>query len=126
MNLIFDPKKTISDIRNEFQREFPLLDLKFYRKRHSHFGGSKKDEEFDDEIQLIALNLRSENNIHIESSMTVDELESLVENQLGIHVQVFRKSGDTWLQTASTDNWSLEKQMEKAQQAEKSLLDNKN
>ena len=31
-------------------------------------------------------------------------------DRFGLHVQVFRRSGKTWLQTIRTDNWTLGQQ----------------
>jgi hypothetical protein len=42
--------------------------------------------------------------------MTVQELERVFQDELGLYVQVFRKSGKVWLETTATDNWSLYKQ----------------
>jgi len=33
-----------------------------------------------------------------------------MEDQFGLHVQIFRKSGDLWLQTSKTDEWTIEHQ----------------
>jgi hypothetical protein len=48
--------------------------------------------------------------INIPSSITVHELEKLFQQDLGLYIQVFRKSGKVWLETTATDNWSLFKQ----------------
>ena len=47
------------------------------------------------------------------------ELEVVFEDVFGLHVQIFRKSGDIWLQTSSTDHWTLEHHQEKAIEADK-------
>lgn len=46
--------------------------------------------------------------------MTVSELEQHFADVYGLSVQVFRKSGEVWLETTTTDNWSLEKQNQEA------------
>ena len=51
--------------------------------------------------------------------LTVETLESMFEDEFGLHVQVFRKSGETWLQTSVTDHWTLEKHMKIAQEMDK-------
>ena len=35
----------------------------------------------------------------------------------GLSAQVFRLSGDVWLETTSTDNWTLEEQNSTGQEA---------
>jgi hypothetical protein len=42
--------------------------------------------------------------------MTVEELEKSFLVKFGLNVQVFRKSGKSWLETTITDKWTLEKQ----------------
>jgi hypothetical protein len=42
--------------------------------------------------------------------MLVSELENLFEDKFKLSVQVFRKSGKSWLETTFTDGWSLKKQ----------------
>ena len=45
--------------------------------------------------------------IEIEERMKVSELEKLFKDKFKLAVQVFRKSGNLWLETTMTDNWSL-------------------
>ena len=39
--------------------------------------------------------------------MTVNQLELLIFSKFGLAAQVFRKSGNVWLETSATDNWTL-------------------
>ena len=48
----------------------------------------------------------------IEPTMTVASFEQTLLNQFGIAAQVFRKSGNLWLETTMTDQWSLAQQNE--------------
>ena len=48
--------------------------------------------------------------INIVPKMTVKELEQQFLHLYGLFVQVFRKSGNVWLETTVTDNWTLEQQ----------------
>ena len=41
-------------------------------------------------------------------------LESEFE-KLGINIQLFRKSGNVWLQTTTTDHWSIAQQNKEAE-----------
>lgn len=52
----------------------------------------------------------------ISLEMTVHELESIFLNELGLYIQVFRKSGRVWLETTATDSWSLQKQNTEGQE----------
>jgi hypothetical protein len=48
--------------------------------------------------------------LEISNSMTVSALESLFWKEFGLSVQIFRRSGHTWLETTATDSWTIEKQ----------------
>lgn len=48
--------------------------------------------------------------IEIYADMTVADLEQLFEQEFGLHVQVLRKAGNFWFETAFTDNLSLQEQ----------------
>ncbi len=51
--------------------------------------------------------------------MSVDNLETYLEETFALHAQVFRKSGDIWLQTSVTDHWSLNDQNRNGAENEK-------
>jgi hypothetical protein len=42
--------------------------------------------------------------------MKVSELENLFKRKYKLNIQVFRKSGNAWLETTVTDAWTLDKQ----------------
>ena len=44
---------------------------------------------------------------------TVTSFEGELEERFGLHAQVFRRSKNLWLQTTSTDYWSLATQNQK-------------
>lgn len=48
--------------------------------------------------------------IEIYADMSVADLEQLFEQEFGLHVQVLRKEGNFWVETAFTDNLSLQEQ----------------
>lgn len=110
---------TVLDVQKRFKEEYSLLDIKFYSVEHDHYLGSAKKDEVDENHMLISLNSSLvDGNVDISPSITVDEMETSFEKDFGLHVQVFRKSGDQWLQTSVTDHWTLMKHLEKAQESE--------
>ena len=54
--------------------------------------------------------IHSKGTITITPQMTVANLEQNMNDVFGLSVQVFRKSGNAWLETSVTDNWTLEQQ----------------
>ena len=99
---------TVQDIRNEFMSIFPSLKIEFYTDAHENHVGSQKGNEILHDMKLGAVspNLK-ENELVIDGEMSVKEFEATLKKDFGLNAQVFRKSKGLWLQTTSTDDWSL-------------------
>ena len=54
----------------------------------------------------------TDGDLSINGHQKVSTLESKFLEDYGLNVQVFRKSGNIWLQTTSTDHWTLTEQNE--------------
>ena len=111
MYLHIAPNSIISNIQDEFNRLFPFLKIEFFNKKsyaRSNFSAS----------QLIPLHRKigecqlgiKDDDIEIDNEMKVSELEKLFKDRFSLAVKVFRKSGNLWLETTMTDNWSLQQQ----------------
>ena len=110
---------TIKSVQEQFSTSYPYLKLQFYKKPHKDHDGSLKKDEVNGDVNISELSGKTDDvTVSIESSVSVSELESTFEERAGLHVQVFRKSGDAWLQTSATDHWSLAKHQERAAEAE--------
>lgn len=110
--------KNIAEVKKDFTAFFPGLSIEFYKMPHAIGAGSTNKDKIEEDKLLkdIADNLDT-SFIEIDQGMTVGELEMQFQKSFGLSIQVFRKSGDLWLQTSSTDNWSLEKQNAKGQES---------
>jgi len=109
-----------SAINQSFVEAFPYLKIVFYKKSHDHFHGSMKKDEISEDMKVGDLNADlKEGQVEWQGEMSVDKLETYMEEEFGLHTQVFRKSGDLWLQTSVTDHWSLDEQNSNAAQNEK-------
>ena len=53
---------------------------------------------------------KTELNLVMNEQMAVNELEEQFVSKFGLSAQVFRKSGNVWLETSATDSWSLRQQ----------------
>ena len=100
--------RLISEIQNEFNKAFPFLKLEFFNNKsflHSKFSASQivsPNRKIGDSM----LN-KTDGEIEIEETMKVNVLERLFQDHFSLAVQVFRKSGNLWLETTITDNWTL-------------------
>ena len=56
--------------------------------------------------------------LHIQEEMSVATLEQQFLEKYGLNAQVFRRSGNLWLQTSATDHWTLAEQNRKGGHSE--------
>ena len=50
--------------------------------------------------------------LSVDENMTVNQVEDIFEERLGLHVQVFRKMNMSWIETTATDSYTLKEQVE--------------
>jgi len=114
--IIADSSK-IKDIQKEFSQQFPHLKLKFYKQAHQANEGSRAGSEWNNELTIAEIRSnQGTTDLKIDENMQVQELEGKFAKDLGLNVQVFRESTQgIWLQTVSTDHWTLKAQNEKAE-----------
>lgn len=111
--LMIDQGQTIRGLQREFNSHFPFLKIEFIREQSVKGSRDPKNlvitrDEVISELQKKSL-LGS---ISYNNMTTVHELENTFLTNYGLNVQVFRKSGNIWLVTTSTDDWTLEQQNE--------------
>jgi len=120
MKLDIAPDRTIGALQTDFSEAFPGLKIVFFSKPHHAYKGSAAKfliQEPDMPLQQLSPNLKS-GYILVEHDMVVWQLERLFETEYALHVQVFRKSGRTWLETSVSDDLTLEQQQAKAAASE--------
>ena len=112
MQLAVKGDKLISEVRKEFSLAYPFLKIEFFKK------GSIPRERYTFE-KLIPHHLslkdawhfyKGEGELEFNNTTTVMELERTFMERFGLSVQLFRKSGNLWLETTITDNWTLKQQ----------------
>ena len=115
MLLAINDSKTIGEVIHEFNDRYPLLKLEFFIHQHGENTGSTTKELINHTKKIAEV--RSKHNtgsLVIKEEMSVTELEKLFWDEFGLSVQVFRKSGNAWIETTATDSWTLKKQNETA------------
>ena len=124
MTIQLTPERLIEDIQKDFAYVFPYLKIEFFRK------GTRYRQTKERTITLpITQTLGSvfKNNrrgrLTINESMTVSELEKLCDEQFGISIQVYRRSGTLWLETSMTDSWTIQQQNDRGSEIS-SLIEN--
>jgi hypothetical protein len=101
--------KTIGQIQQEFNVAFPYLRIQFFKESHQENEGSRPDLMIKNTTQLISVH-SADQDLEISGDMKVSELENLFKSKYKLNIQVFRKSGNAWLETTVTDAWTLDKQ----------------
>lgn len=110
--------ETIGEAKAAFQQQFPFLKIEFYTAPHAAGEGSPKQAQIEDH-KLIA-DVKKPNTtgaLGVHGNQKVITFEQAMQAHFGLNVQVFRKRGDTWLQTISTDEWTLSEQNERAKES---------
>lgn len=111
MKLTIHLDDTLEHVQRIFNSEFPFLKLEFFSRPHDRGKPSERQFLINARSTVQSCNPQiTEKTLSIPTAMTVQELEQTFQQQVGLNVQVFRKSGRVWLETTATDNWSLFKQ----------------
>ncbi len=112
MKINIAPDMTIAAVQDFFQTAFPHLKLVFFTKPHKAFKGSAAKFLIQDRNLLLgSLEKQPASGfLYLEGDMPTWQVERLFEEEFGLHVQVFRKSGNTWLETSVTDSLTLDQQ----------------
>jgi hypothetical protein len=111
MKITINDRRKIHAIQEEFTATFPYLKLEFFSKPHTAGGGTaKKLMKQSSKTLGECRTVHKSGSISITPQMTVTDLENNFRDVYGLGVQVFRKSGNLWLETTVTDSWTLEEQ----------------
>jgi hypothetical protein len=100
---------TVGKIKHDFSDVYPFLKIEFFKRKQGKIAG---DAETLSAIQPMM----REGSIKIHETMKVKDLEHLFESDFLLIVQVYRRSGNVWLETNITDNWTLAQQNEHARE----------
>lgn len=119
MKISILPDHTILLIQRAFQNSFPFLKIEFFTQPH---GMGKPTEakylvpahrKIGDFMKVV-----ESQELTFGPRTRVMDLERMFQDQCGLFVQVFRKSGRVWLETTITDDWTLEKQNQQGMELE--------
>lgn len=111
MKIQINDHRKIFAIQEEFNKMFPWLKLEFFVKPHKVGGPSPKSQIISSSKTVgECRTIHNSGTVTITPMMSVSELEQSFRDVYGLSVQVFRKSGKSWLETTVTDAWTLEKQ----------------
>lgn len=111
MELLLSNEMTIKEVNRNFQKKFPYLKLEFYSEEYVPGQTSLWDDRLPDHKKLgeIIGNFLP-TFIPFELSDTVAAFRKRFQDEMELHVQVFKKTNDVWEDTSHSDYLSLEKE----------------
>jgi hypothetical protein len=108
---INDDYMTLKSIKQQFNEKYPHLKIEFFKTKHSKGEASAEGLMYDDVFRLK--DIRKEGAmipVSIHGNLKTATLEKIFEEELGVFIQVYKKSKNVWIQTTATDNWTLSQQ----------------
>lgn len=108
MELNIEKSKTLKEVIDQFNYYFPHLKFEFFSKSHNDFEPSHKKEMYKHNLTIGDIANNADNEVLIFSEdITISAFENLLKQEFGLNAQIFRRSGNVWLETTTSDHWSL-------------------
>ena len=109
MKLMIKPESRISELNKTFNNYFPYLKLEFFNSAHTGTESSPIEEMIKEDLKVQDLcEVHEISFLEFDPLTKISEIESGFRDTIGLNVQVFRKSGNVWLETCGSDNMSLQ------------------
>ena len=116
MQIIINDHRKIFAVQKEFSNLFPYLQLEFFGKPNKvNAQHSKKIMKHSAKTIGECRTIHNKGTLTISPYMTVAELEENFMGIYGVGVRVMRKSGRLYVETTTTNNWTLGKQNEQGE-----------
>ncbi len=117
MEIIITDNKYIREVQEEFQKKFPYLKIEFFRNTSKNGSSTIKSQIIPGKMAVgMVRHTHADGALNIDGSRTVEEIENDFQNKFGLSVEIFRKSGNMWIETTLTHHWSLLRQNHEGQQ----------
>ena len=125
MTIQISDNKLIQEVQDEFQREYPFLKLEFYRPQTKSQKVNLRRQAISGSSPIEAIRrIDATGLLDISENRSISEVEDDLKNIFGLYVEVFRKSGNLWIETTLTHQWSLHRQNLEGRQMSQNQLVN--
>lgn len=115
--ILINESQRLKEIKEDFSQNYPHLKIEFFSEEHKSGEASSRKSMFDDSVFLKDIRTKhSEGVLSIDGHQKTSTFETNFFNHFGVTVQVLRKSGNLWLQTTTTDDWTLAHQEKTGQE----------
>jgi hypothetical protein len=101
---LFDGQ-TIGDIQQAFSQAFPYLKIDFFK--NLELNGIRITKKLEPPFTIFN---PADAVIDLEGSRTISDIKKDFLNITGLVTRIFRKSGNVWIETSLTDDWTLSRQ----------------
>jgi hypothetical protein len=108
--LIIKEDSLVRNIQDQFNAQFPFLKIEFLKIFANTRAECKTKYAKPDDLFKRIPGFIDEGKIDIYEAQTVARVESNFKECLGVSAHVFRRSGDIWIETTLTEDWTLEQQ----------------
>jgi hypothetical protein len=113
----------IEDIQEHFSKCFPNLKIEVYSRPHHWKKGSLEKDIISPRTPVGEIRKsHSSGVLEIKSSDKVGDVEKKFKKIFDLNVQIFRKEDDCWIQTTSTDLYTLEQEVELSKKSKTTLV----
>jgi hypothetical protein len=111
MKIEISSTRLISETQKEFNDQFPFLKIEFFRSTTPRLSKWNAANRITPTMEISKCQVqKKEGIIHFMEETKVEDLENLFQQEFNLNVQVFRRSGNIWLETTMTDKWTLKQQ----------------
>lgn len=122
MTLLINKKQLISELQQAFNDVYPFLKIELFARKHNFQQASAAQGRLPGHLSLQEVSPHlSDGEVELPETMRVQELEGIFIDRFGLYLQVFRKSGNLWLETTMTASWTLKLQNEHGREITNSI-----
>ena len=106
-----DEYMTLKTIKDQFSQKFSHLKLEFFKTKPLKGESTNKEYMYDEAFRIKDIRKKAAMTpLCNHGRLKISTLEKLFEEKLGIFVQVYKMSSNVWIQTTTTDDWTLSEQ----------------
>jgi hypothetical protein len=111
--MLITNKTLIKDIQQEFNAHYPSLWIEFYTGSGGRTGTAASRSRVNADLALKRVSdpcSPQATDIDIHKDRTVGEIKHDFLQKFGLQARLMRKTGNVWVGTSLTDDWTLERQ----------------
>jgi hypothetical protein len=118
MNLSIYGERLIADVQKQFASVYPFLKIEFFKNGDTRKSLYPRHMQIAHDLKLkdAWTRKKEEGDLVINDIMSVSDLENTFMDRFGLTAQVFRRSGNIWLETSITNGWTLRRQNDHGQE----------